>query len=237
MVQTLYEQAINNAADLVECEINYVFKDHTVRNETNIKKELTNIKASEYFLDRTIDIKSAVWNKIYKSELVKNVQFPLGRLHEDMYFTYLILYNCKKYYRIELCKYNYRQERDGSIMTESLKSKIFQIKLMGMSFETISMNLMGSMCFLKNLEQVIFRALLHFICRIHFSLKDNQEIRKFVIKKLDTNKELISSNKYLHKAKLAYLLYRIHPNLLFLTFKLKYGKGKILRKKVRMLNA
>lgn len=55
------------------------------------------------------------WAKIYKSSLLKEIRFPVGRLHEDEFTTYKICYAAKKIYWTENKFYFYRQ-RVGSIM-------------------------------------------------------------------------------------------------------------------------
>lgn len=55
------------------------------------------------------------WAKIYKSSLLKEIRFPVGRLHEDEFTTYKICYTAKKMYWTENKLYFYRQ-RTGSIM-------------------------------------------------------------------------------------------------------------------------
>lgn len=37
-----------------------------------------------------------VWNKIYKKELFDKIRFPLNRIHEDEFVTYLLFWNSKK---------------------------------------------------------------------------------------------------------------------------------------------
>lgn len=63
------------------------------------------------------------WAKIYKSSLLKEIRFPVGRLHEDEFTTYKICYAAKKIYWTENKFYFYRQ-RAGSIMDKQSIKKI-----------------------------------------------------------------------------------------------------------------
>lgn len=56
-----------------------------------------------------------VWNKLYKSELVKRVRFIDNKYHEDTFWTYEIIGNSKKIIYTSFKLYGYRQ-RVGSIM-------------------------------------------------------------------------------------------------------------------------
>ena len=60
-------------------------------------------------------IKAVVWNKIYRTKLVKSVLFEEGRLHEDEFFTTRILQQVSRIAFVENGLYFYRQ-RGGSIM-------------------------------------------------------------------------------------------------------------------------
>lgn len=61
-------------------------------------------------------IKSVVWNKIYRTKLVKSILFEAGRLHEDEFFTTRMLQQVNRIAFIEDGLYFYRQ-REGSIMS------------------------------------------------------------------------------------------------------------------------
>ena len=37
-----------------------------------------------------------VWNKMYKRSLFQKLRFPKGKIHEDEFLTYKLLYNAKK---------------------------------------------------------------------------------------------------------------------------------------------
>ena len=60
--------------------------------------------------------------KLFRAELIANIRFPVGRLHEDEAFTPLVYYKAKKIVSIENAMYCYR-ERAGSIMRNSFSVK------------------------------------------------------------------------------------------------------------------
>ena len=67
-------------------------------------------------------INHAVWNKLYRTELWKEIRFPTGYVYEDRDTTYKILDNCKNVYVIDQPLYLYRK-RQGSI-TDTLSKQI-----------------------------------------------------------------------------------------------------------------
>ena len=61
---------------------------------------------------------SVVWNKLYKTDIIKNykIEFPLGLIEEDEYWLWAYMIHCKKYAFINERLYFY-VKRSGSIMT------------------------------------------------------------------------------------------------------------------------
>ena len=57
----------------------------------------------------------AVWNKLYRRELWRELRFPVGRLCEDAFTTCLLIHRAKRIVQIPEALYNYRV-RPGSIM-------------------------------------------------------------------------------------------------------------------------
>ena len=56
------------------------------------------------------------WNKLYRKKLLENDGFPVGKLHEDEFFTYRIMDRCAALALVDVPLYYYLQ-RSGSIMT------------------------------------------------------------------------------------------------------------------------
>ena len=63
-------------------------------------------------------ITPSAWSKLYRRECIKDIQFPKGKLCEDILYTTKAFYRAKKVIYIDRELYFYRN-RPGSIMTES----------------------------------------------------------------------------------------------------------------------
>lgn len=61
-------------------------------------------------------------NRLYKAELLQEIRFPVGRLHEDEFVAHYILEKCGKVCFLREPQYYYVQH-SGSIMTESFTLK------------------------------------------------------------------------------------------------------------------
>lgn len=124
MYEILLNNLIDNDADLAECGMKLHYPDGSIINEENTEKYiLTNKDALRMFLTQKIDIKGTVTNKLYHKSIFSKIRFPVGRLHEDGYYTYKAIYLCKKFVKINLNRYNYIQDRPDSIMTKTVGKK------------------------------------------------------------------------------------------------------------------
>lgn len=68
-------------------------------------------------------ITNSVWDRLYKKELVENIDFPEGKLNEDIVYTIEVFYKCKKAVYVDHAYYNYRINRAESIMTKQYRPK------------------------------------------------------------------------------------------------------------------
>lgn len=59
------------------------------------------------------DIDTVAWGKLYKRNLFGNVRYPVGRFHEDIFTTYLVVAQANKIVVGSEKKYLYRQRKSG----------------------------------------------------------------------------------------------------------------------------
>ena len=90
MIQTLYEAATRNKADLVCCLFYREFKDGSKSGVDGQEQVLEGEARLKEFLCHD-HINSIAWNKLYRAELIRKFRFPEGRIFEDIYLTYKII--------------------------------------------------------------------------------------------------------------------------------------------------
>lgn len=85
---------------------------------------LTAVDACRKIYDRPSDDFSyaAACGKVYRSELFENIRYPVGRLHEDQFVTYQLLYAADKVGIVNEPLYGYR-ETPSSIMNSTFSIK------------------------------------------------------------------------------------------------------------------
>lgn len=94
--------------------------------EQYLKIKYTGLKEVDYCVGRDTNIH--VWNKIYKTEHIKqyNLNFINGLLYEDIYFVWYYLFTSKNAYFTPYKFHNYRL-RKGSIMDDTCKTGKFDL--------------------------------------------------------------------------------------------------------------
>ena len=118
MYEKMYLKAIEKEYDMVVCDINYLYPDKTIRVDSGIKEDTTNIKKVYP------TIHPAAWNKIFKKDLFDNgVIFKNGVWFEDVEFIYRMLPYIKSIGVVHE-PFNQYVQREGSI-TNTVNPKIY----------------------------------------------------------------------------------------------------------------
>lgn len=118
-------------ADISACEFE-TFEDNSIKRYNSSTQEkstemvcLTGKKLVEsLYKGNYQSIAFVAWNKLYKRKLFSEyeIEYPVGRMYEDTFTTYKLLYNSRKAVLVLEPLYNYRI-RNGSIMKSSITLK------------------------------------------------------------------------------------------------------------------
>ncbi len=120
MLEKLLDVLNQSGADIAECNYSRFTGDVqclNVDSSSSITIYSTQ-DALRQLLDESV-FKYTVWNKLYRRKIFSSLQFEVGKLHEDVFFTYQAFGICKSVAKIEESLYYYRQ-REGSIMGEAV---------------------------------------------------------------------------------------------------------------------
>ena len=133
--EELYNLMKEKETDIAECQ----FLRVDVENIENVKGIIDDANSnieSQVVVEDNIDAlrhlygprlqpyikKVVVWNKLYKKSLFNDVRFPVGKLHEDEFTTYKILYKCKNLVSTNKIMHGYMQTKN-SIMRKIIKKQ------------------------------------------------------------------------------------------------------------------
>lgn len=112
-LETLYYTIIKFNCDIAICGIEKFSEKYPYEISLTISETVTIKKPVECFY-KTNSLYDVAWNKLYKREIIADICYPQGRVHEDIYTTYKIIMNAEKIGVVSENMYFYRQ-RDDSI--------------------------------------------------------------------------------------------------------------------------
>ena len=115
--KTLIYLLEKNNADIVECGFYEFNNTNKIENNPVTKNLLEEIFDTENAMKAIMEgpLSVVIWNKLYKKELLQDINFPTGKYIDDVFWTYKVFGNAKKIVKIKEKLYFYRQQA-GSIM-------------------------------------------------------------------------------------------------------------------------
>ena len=123
MVRYLLKLMKGHHADLSACQKQLIREDGTpIRDAAALNRVLEGTDACMDALVDSGDLEVCAWGKLYRTEMFRQVEYPLGKYHEDVFTTYRLAAQCSRIAIGSKKLYLYRQ-RGGSIMHESFSPK------------------------------------------------------------------------------------------------------------------
>lgn len=123
MYQLLAERMRRDNSDIAACGVEMIFEDGAPSRMLTYSGESV-LSAEEAMLAVVEEtwLKQPVWYKLYKTAQVRDIPFPVGKCHEDVFWTYQAVGRAKRVSVMDAPCYHYRQ-RSGSIMGEGYSLK------------------------------------------------------------------------------------------------------------------
>lgn len=161
MCEKLYNKAVADNNDIVICTRYNVYEDiHTgVLKRDHIKLEHINssfnLYENKYELAHILPFP---WDKLFKRELLEDMEFPLNMRFEDLVFVYQVVVKAKNIGVVDEPLYNYRKTTQGGFLNTFSKQTLDIIK----AFELV-FNYMVKYGYMDHYHDE-----LEFICARHF---------------------------------------------------------------------
>ena len=114
-LEILYNAAIKTNCPVSMCEYVCTEGDNTSINDNLLKPQIRN--TIEMYCKKNV-VFTVAWAKLYKKECFRYIRYPAGRIHEDEFITYKILFEYKKAAYIEQPLYMYFQNPNGIMLSE-----------------------------------------------------------------------------------------------------------------------
>lgn len=123
MYQRLFEVIKTYNSDIAACGVEMVWEDGTPSRR--LTKTGSCILSREEAMRAIIEeswLKHPVWYKLYKADIIRDIKFPVGKYHEDVFWSYQVIGRAKSVSVVDNVGYYYWQ-RSGSIMGEHYSMK------------------------------------------------------------------------------------------------------------------
>lgn len=115
-LQQLRDFAVKNHCEVVQGNLYYTYKDHLLYRQTNKKELRQHVFDREEAMRLLIvndRIKNFAWGKLYRADIIRDLDFPVGKYFEDIYWQHLVMHRVKQYGIIDEPLYYYRQRESG----------------------------------------------------------------------------------------------------------------------------
>lgn len=221
-IETLYNLLIINNADVSIANFIKIYSDDIPSiNAPSVIYQYSNIDALNQIYGKYGVQMIVAWGKLFKRELFSDINFPVGKIHEDEFTVYKLLYKANKIIFTTEPLIYYRQ-RSNSITGQcfNLSNKLNVIEALeerARFFKTIGENDLGD----KTYANLFW---LYKLVYENISCFKKQDLYIFLnVKFKELKCELRKSNQSF-KFRLFYELYYICPrlgNLLFNIYKMK----------------
>ncbi len=112
MLEALYTNLIRYDADISKCEFAKMKHEKELGcsdSGSGSPKICTNVEFLERLHTPDNITNAVLWNKLYKTKLFQNLRFPEGKIHEDEFVNYRLVYRAKKIVCLPNIMYFYRQ--------------------------------------------------------------------------------------------------------------------------------
>ena len=233
LYMTLYKIIKRYDADISVCNFkkSYLNGDNKTHNSGKIKC-YSNIEALNELYGKNSVQMIVAWNKLYKRSTIKELRFPVGRIHEDEYLTPIIIYNANKLVYIDNQLIYYRQTPNSIMNSKFNIKRLDYLYVLENRIEFFKENMLDQL-YEKSIETYILKIIDFYFKVKHSDIKNKKNINKILIEKLDSidnQWDVIltkSLRKNLNLFKRYPYLYEIKICLAKLLIKLKYNiKGR-----------
>ena len=232
MIEVMYKALIEEDADLVICDFqkgvensfSFTYCDRisaeVIDGETALYRVYSGSeKALQYV---------APWGKLYRRELFDKIQYPEGKIFEDIFVTHQILFRCKKIAVIPQ-KLTYYFQNPTSIMNKEFHAgKLDYLPALKQRIEFYHIH------HLRELEEIAYDEYLHALIweysRVKDLLDDKAKMRHIILCYRAVYKKGYASKRYSNENILFLGVFNLNPELIILYWKISAKLKKLLRK-------
>lgn len=125
-LRQLHDFAIKNQCEVVQGNLYYAYQDHLLYRQPNKKELRQHVFDREEAMRLLVindRVKNFAWGKLYRTDILQDLDFPVGKYFEDSFWQHLVMHRVKHYGIIDEPLYYYRQREDSISGTTSSRLK------------------------------------------------------------------------------------------------------------------
>ena len=230
-IEKLHSASIVNNADIVVCR--YVFQN-TIEKLGAIENPIVEPKLEEGLYNHIqalrslaqFSLTSAVWNKLYKADLWRNIRFPVGRLHEDIDTLFRVFSLCNNVFVLDKILYFYRKHK-GTISNSYNKKHIEDYIYATSNFISYIQSNIGSIFTVEDLNirsgSQFERMLIYYISYVKENDNSDPAFLKQLRNQIITCSKIIRHKDISYKMRSAYRLIKYCPFMMKLLCNMYFG--------------
>lgn len=113
-IDVMYKISISSGCDIVQCNFRNVIDDWTYIDKREGNYTIYSPKEFSIATYTLLSWKCNVaWNKLYKASLFDGIRYPVGKIHEDEFTTYKLIWRANSIAATNTKLYFYRQRSDS----------------------------------------------------------------------------------------------------------------------------
>lgn len=211
-IKELYSQMNKNNAQMGIANKERFFDKVDLENKEPI--EITS-RAAREVLEMLLarELSSYMTGILYRSEIIKEIEFPIYSCHEDQAVFYKIIANCKNVIFTSEKMYKYRDNKSSitnTINIKKCKERYESIHLLANGIVEIEPKLR------KSANEYLYFNCIDIL--LSFNTKTDLEFYKKVLEEIKYLENHVDINKFAKKEKLKVNLFKINPTLARLVF-------------------
>lgn len=120
-IEALYRAVQKTGAEIAACDVVVAYDENTQVPPLDTSLRLCSAEEAIGDILRGSGFRAVAWNKLYRKSILENERYPVGKFHEDEFFTYRILAKAKKLVYVDCGLYFYYQRPDSIMNSVSMK--------------------------------------------------------------------------------------------------------------------
>jgi len=147
-------------------------------------------QSSESFYQEVDKAPNTAWAKLYKKELWQEIRYPVGKLHEDRFTTYKLLFLYERIAVVEVPLYYYFRNANGIVMSQWSPKRLDDLEAMEEQLKYFKTN---------SFEDAFVHTLKEYVHSLVYSLRNMKNKREFSRKAAEVRNKLRITLLQYHK--------------------------------------